>query len=180
MSTLRVKRTTLNEMHKHCTSELLSRIFSVIGSDNIVVLDKNDDDGELWDITDFMDAERCDLLDRLKVIYVFTKISDSIHNLKYGEDHVPYQVLFRILKKTEPNTVLLYWRNNEANDVLPIYDVGEIEIPRIMPRYTCTQVASNLFRVDKWYKGEYVPTPEIYPTKELCQDRVDELNREYS
>ena len=180
MSTLRVKRSTLAEMHKYCTSELLSRIFSDIGSNNIAVLDNNDDRDELWDITDFMNVEHSDLLDRLKVIYVFAKISDSLDYLKYGEEYVPYQVLFRILNRTEPNTVLLYWLHNEANDVIPIYDVGEIEIPRIMPRYTCTQIASNLFRVEKWCKGEYVSTREVYPTKELCQDRVDELNREYS
>lgn len=171
-----VKRRILGEMSKYCTPELLSCVFGSIGTDNITVLAKAMDEEQYWDITDLLEFNDSDVLDILKVVYVFSKLTDTLNNIKYKGKLVPYSVLFRLLNRNEPNMVLCYWVHNEANEVVPVYDVGEIEIPKIMPPYTYTQLSNNLFQVEKWHKGKYVPMQEIYPTKELCQERVDELN----
>ena len=103
-------------------------------------------------------------------------ICGTTGGLIYEGKEVPYSTLFRLIGKNEPNTVLMYWLNNEANDVKPVYDFGEIEIPEIMPRFICTQISDNAFQVEQWHKGAYVSMEEIYPTREFCDKRVQELN----
>ena len=159
-------------MLQFCTPELLDCVFSHVGYDNIIVDNKNLSKNT-WEITDLIQAEQEELLDNLKVIFVFVELGGVLIN--EGKE-VPYSTLFFLINKNEPNIVLQYWLNNELNDVKPLYNLGEIEIPEIMPRFICTPISDNAFLVEQWHKGVYVSMKEIYPTRELCEKRVQELN----
>ena len=175
MDKLLIKNKTKQGLLQHCTVELIECVFSHIGANNITI-DKTDMCKNTWEITHLLQVEHEELLDNLKVIFVFYKLGGT---LVYEGKETPYPTLFRLIDKNEPNAVLLYWAHNEANDVKPIYDKGEFEIPKIMPRYICTKVLDDLYFVEKWVKGGYVTLKEKYTTKEACEKVVQELNQKF-
>ena len=175
MNKLQIKRNTFLLLSSYCSHELIQVVFSDLGEDGIEIDDSNSIDN-IWEITEFINVENTKLIDRLKVIFTFYYLGGT---LIYKDDKVPYESLFRLLNKTECNTILLYWQHNIFNDIVPYFTIGEIVIPKIMPRYVCTKISDNSYIVEKWNKGEYVFTKYIYPTEQLCRDKVNELNREF-
>ena len=175
MDKLVIRDKTRQGLLQYCTVDLIERVFSHVGANNITV-DKSNMCKNMWEITHLLQVEHEELLDNLKVIYVFYKLGGT---LIYEGRETQYPVLFRLIDKNEPNAVLLYWAHNEANDVKPIYDKGEIEIPKIMPRYVCTKVLDDLFFIEKWVKGKYVTMKGGYTSREACEKEVQELNQKY-
>ena len=175
MDKLIIKHKTIQSLLQHCTAELLESVFSHVGANNITV-DNTNKYKDTWEIKHILQAEHEELLDNLKVIYVFYKLGGT---LIYEGKETPYPVLFRLIDKNEPNAVMLYWAHNEANDVKPIYDKGEFEIPKIVPRYVCTKVLDNLFFVEKWVNGKYVTLKGGYASREACEKEVQELNQRF-
>ena len=175
MGNLTIKDKTKQDLLKHCTPELLSKVFSCVGLDNMVIDSQNLCDN-IWDITDIVKLEDKIVLDNLKVIYVFNKLGGT---LIYENKEVAYQVLFRLLNRNEPNNVMFYWIHTDSNDMIPIYDIGELVVPEIMPRYVCKKISDQAFQIEKLVKGEYVGINDFYPTEELCKQRVKELIEEY-
>lgn len=175
MNSLTIKNKTRQGLLRFCTIELLEKVFSNVDKNNIT-LDNNNVCTDVWDITDVVKCGSEDLLDNLKVIYVFCRLGGI---LKYDGEETAYQSLFRLLQTNEPNIVLLFWINNEANGNMPVYDIGELEVPKIMPRFVCMPLSERAFQIHKWQNGEYVGMKEYYPTRELCEKRADELNKEF-
>lgn len=175
MDKLIIKDKTRQSLLQNCTAELIESVFSHVGVNNITV-DKTNMCKNTWEITQLLQVEHEELLDNLKVIYVFYNLGGT---LIYDGKDTPYPVLFRLIDKNEPNAVSLYWAHNEANDVKPIYDIGEVEIPKIMPRFVCAQTGENVFQVEKWVKGKYVLLDGYYLSKDACEKVVQELNQEF-
>ena len=49
-----------------------------------------------------------------------------------------------------------------------------------MPLFVCTENSENTFQVERWQRGEYVSMEkEIYPSRELCEKRVQDLIQEF-
>lgn len=60
--------------------------------------------------------------------------------------------------------------------MIPIYDIGKIGVPKILPKYA-TEEQDDGFHIVRLYKGEYIPLKgEIYPTIEIAKQRTEELN----
>lgn len=175
MNSLTIRDETKHGLLKFCTAELLTKVFSDVGEDCITVDNHNLCD-DVWDITGLVKCDREDLLDRLKVIYVFCQLGGR---LKYDGKEIAYQSLFWVLQTNKPNAVLLFWIHNVANGIVPVYDVGDIIIPKIMPRFVCMPTLGRVFQIHKWQNGEYVGMDEYYPTRELCEKRADELNEDF-
>lgn len=173
MDSLFIKKKSYQKLQKYCTSSLLDHVLDDLGNYNIDTTNSCEDN---WCISSFLDVEHLQLLDRLKVIYVFSVIGG---NIVYQDEVIPYQVLFRKINCDEPNIVLRYWLHNLYNDLIPTFDIGELYIPKVMPRFVCLKETDNLYRIEKWYKGEYILLNETYPIKELCEARVKELNDDY-
>ena len=174
MDELVIKSRTKQRLLQFCTFELIESVFSRV---NYIKVDETNLCKNTWVVTDLVHAKHGELLDNLKVILVFYKLGGT---LIYEGNETPYPVLFRMINKNEPNAVLLYWAHNEANGVKPVYGMGEIEIPRIMPLFVCTEISENTFQVERWQRGEYVSMEEeIYPFRELCEKRVQDLIQEF-
>ena len=174
MDKLVIKSKTKQRLSQFCTSELLESVFSRV---NNITVDVTNLCKNIWDVTNLVHAKHDDLLDNLKVILVFYELGGT---LIYEGNEVWYPLLFRLINKNEPNAVLLYWAHNEANEVKPFYGIGEIEIPRIMPRFICTEISENAFQVERWQQGEYVAMDEeIFPSRELCEERIQVFMQYY-
>ena len=175
MRNLSIRRNTLQKLHCFCTIELLQNVFKDFGEDNITIDEKNKIN-DSCDLGDFLYVEHLQLLDRLKVLYVFSYLGGQIF---LQSKSTPYQTLFRLLNCDEPNVVFNYWLNNLYNDEIPVFGVGELNIPKVMPRFVCTEVSDEVYCVEKWIKGKYIMMKERYFNKELCEQRVQELNDKY-
>lgn len=58
-------------------------------------------------------------------------------------------------KNDDNQSLSTYWYNNEANGVLPVYDLGEIIVPPILPRFVATE-QTDCWIIEKLQFGEYV------------------------
>ena len=175
MDKLTIKKSTLSSMYRYCTASLIKNVFDNFESENMII-DKTNKTDDFWEFNVIPSIGHIQLLNKLKVVYVFAFLGG---NIVLNGNVIPYQSLFRILNCNEPNIVLRYWVNNIYNDIVPVFDLGEIEIPPIMPRYILLQIANNDFRIEKWEKGYYILMPEIFFSKELCEQRIQQLNDEY-
>lgn len=178
---LTLKKSTLNRMRQHCSHELLEKVFSDYGNDKITI-DETNRIADTWDITHYLNDEGLPFVEKCKVILSFDRAFgelilngepfaiEAICTKMHGDAHVLYQQM---------NNVLTAWRHSEMNDVCPFFEFGALEIPKLMPRFVYTKISDNFFQIEKWEKGEYIPTKDIFPSKELCEERVNMLNEEY-
>ena len=178
---LTLRKSTLNKIRRHCSNELIEKVFSDYGLKNITIDEKNTINDK-WEVTNYLDDETLPFVEKCKVLLSFARAFGVI---VYNGYELPIEALCSVLCKNklslglQMNKVLTAWLHNEINDVCPFFEYGELTIPQLMDRYICTQISDTAFQVEKWKKGEYVPINEIYPTKEQCEARVDELNEEY-
>ena len=175
MKYLLLNRSFYSKMLSHCSLELINAVFNDLGNDKVLI-DDNNQQKDTWTINDNFLKGKLPLIEKFKVLLTFGRLYGIII---YRGEELSYEALCSILGYKEMYDVLTFWRHNEMNDVIPTFDLGKIEIPKIMPRYICTKLSNTSFVVELWCKGEYIPANEIYPTKELCEARVNELNDEY-
>lgn len=174
MVKLWIKRGTLSELSSFCTPVLLIKVFKGLGENNIVI-DETDKNEDIWNVDTFLKTYHIELLDRLKVVFVFYYLGGQ---LKYNNETIPYEILFRILNCNEPNVVLRYWLHNLYNDIIPTFDVGELVIPKVMPRYVPLKMSENKYVIEKWQKGQYVQMPEVFLSEKSCKAKCQELEEE--
>ena len=89
-----------------------------------------------WDITEIVERAIAGkdnpalFHEQMKVAYVFEKLGGTILYEKKPEQYV-------ILAKRSADFFLekirLYWIHNEANDVVPIYGLGNLIVPPVLP-----------------------------------------------
>ena len=155
---------TLTNLMKYCTSKLLETVFTDLSINNA-------DSLSAIDISHYIKHK--DLKEIMKVLYVYEKIGG---NLYYKQNTVPFSVIIRDIRLIELTEITQYWVNSCANGMMPIYDLGEICIPDIMPKYVATEMV-NGWGIEKLLNGNYVVMDlELYPTKEIAEQRAEELN----
>lgn len=175
MDFLEIKRKTFRRLSNYCSAELLSLVFNVFGQDRIKIDDSNTC-SDNWRVTEFVENEDGLLLEKMKVLCAFDHL---FGNILYHDEPTAYSVLCSILKRNECNKVLMFWLHTEMNGIIPFFEIGDVEIPKITPIYRCLKITDTRFGIEKKQKnGEYVLTKEYYPTEEMCQAQVDELNDE--
>lgn len=151
---------------RYCTNELLSLINWVNDSIN----------ENSWNVDDFLSEETC-TFDMLKILFVYEKCGGVL--LKEDEC-IHFAVLLRTIGNPQYTSITTFWYNNEANDVVPVYDLGGLEVPMILPRYVATPQEDGMWCVEKLIKGNYSPLrDELYRSETLAKDRATELNKEY-
>ena len=109
-----------NELKRHCTSELLSLIKNIVVSDNAM---------NEWDITSFIGTND-NLYEILKIFYAFEKLGGV---LIYNGEVETFPIIVRRLNNPRYLEFSLYWVHNDINGNVPIFDIGELEIPKILP-----------------------------------------------
>ena len=85
MVKLWIKRGTLSELSSFCTPVLLIKVFKGLGENNIVI-DETDKNEDIWNVDTFLKTYHIELLDRLKVVFVFYYLGGQ---LKYNNETIP-------------------------------------------------------------------------------------------
>ena len=97
---------------------------------------------------------------------------------------IEFPMLGNLLSFDENTTIQLFkikdfWTNNCANGVMPIYDIGGIQVPNILPRFAIEECPKGKFVILKLCKGKYIQLKgEIYSTEKYARQRADELNKD--
>lgn len=153
-----------SELQKHCTLSLLSMLKDVV----------IDEEGEnLWDIT--LEVSN---FNAMKIAYVFEQIGGS---LIYNGEVSQYVIITQEQDEQIRNGIRLFWINNNANGICPIYDTGILVIPSILPRFVASGTADGMFIIERLTNGDYVPLKgERYFSMEDAEERARELNNEYA
>ena len=149
---LTLKKSTLNQMKQHCSRELIEKVFADYGNEKITI-DKTNTVLDKWDITNYLNEGALAFVEKCKVILSFDRaFGDLILN---GEPIAIEAVCSRRYLNvpflySQMNNVLTAWRHNEMNDVCPFFEYGVLTIPKLMPRFICTQISDNAFQIEKW------------------------------
>ena len=150
---------------QHCTYELLS----------LVEISIEDEEENIWNIEDFL-RENVSVFDILKILFVFEKSGGFIFK---NNQPIAFAILLRDLDNIQYTSITDYWYNNEANGVLPIYNIGEIVVPVILPIFVATQQETGFWCIERLFRGEYRPLRnEIYSQKHIAKSRAEELNNQ--
>lgn len=162
---MEITQTLFNELRLHCTPQLLSYVRNVKVVDNA---------NNQWDITSLVDAND-HLYEMLKVFYAFEKLGGTL--IFKGEIEV-FPTILRHLDNTKFLEIPMYWVNNEINGDSPIFDIGELEIPPVLPRYSSRPNEDGKYVVEELIRGRYVAIPnEIYLTAKDAREKAEQLNR---
>ena len=176
MDKLQIKRETLHELCSFCSLDLINRVFDSFGRNNIKIDDSNQCE-DVWDATEYLNNDVIPFIDKMKVLRVFDQLLGMI---VYQGEPTQYSVLCSVLNREECNTVLLYWLNTESNGDTPHFDLGDVIVPQLLPKFVCTQDIDGTYVVERLYKGEYVQTDMRFTVKEDCDSMVERLNEEES
>ena len=161
----KMNKKIFEKIQQHCTDELCAVLLNV----GITV---SDFDGNEWDVSEALDKESSKD-EIMKLICCFESVGGII---MYKGDFSPYVNLCKMLGVNNYWNYRLYWIHSEANGMFPIYDIGEIQVPKILPKYA-TEEGTDGFRVVRLYKGAYIPLKgELYPTIEIAKQRAEQLN----
>ena len=172
MRKLQIKRHTYNRLTKYSSESLLSLVFTDFGYANIEIDDSQTCE-DRWDITDFIDNGNIPLLEKLKVIFIFDHL---LGHVIYEGKETFFSVLGACLgNRSEFQKVLFYWLHTKMNGEVPFFDVGDIEVPDVQPRFIGIEVGENAFEIHQLIKGEYVRMDGKFTSKDLCDKRIMEL-----
>lgn len=161
---MKIQPALYSELQKHCTPSLLSMLTDVV----------IDEEGEnLWDITLVVTN-----LNAMKIAYVFEQIGGS---LIYNGEVSQYVIITQEQDEQIRNGIRLFWINNNANGICPVYDTGVLVIPSILPRFVASETTEGMFIIERLTNGDYVPLRgERYPSMKDAKERARELNNEYA
>lgn len=152
-------------LSQHCTEELLSVI------PNMRILENSYNEDE-WEITELL-SSNISTIEIMKIAFVFTQCGG---NLLYNGNITQFAVIIRMLDDIHLTDITTYWYNNEANGVLPVYDLGEIIVPPILPTFVATE-HTDCWVIEKLQFGEYVVMEnEHYNNQTDAEDRARYLN----
>ena len=169
---MKVTPELFDKIKTHCTVQLIERVG--------VAPDNRSDD--TWDITEIVEKAIVGqnnpdpFHEQMKIAYVFEKLGGTLLYEKKPEQYVNLAIRAAdcFLEK-----IRLYWIHNEANDVVPIYDFGNLIVPQILPLYSSRPNEDGKYVVERLVRGQYVEIPnEVYPTAEDAMERAKQLNTE--
>lgn len=152
-------------LSQHCTEKLLSVI------PNMSISEDNNNENE-WEISELL-SSNISTLEIMKIAFVFTQCGG---NLLYNGNISQFAVIIRMLNDIHLTDITTYWYNNQANGVLPVYDLGEIIIPPILPKFVATE-HTDCWIIEKLQFGEYVVMEkERYYNQTDAEERARYLN----
>ena len=133
-----MNKTIFTRIQHHCTEGLWSLLLNA----DITIDDSEENE---WEISEIMDTG-LPLEEVMKIICCFEKVGGVII---YNGEFTPYVIL---CKKLDSNydKYRLFWIHNVENGVMPIFDLGEIIVPAILPKYA---VYGHKNEVSKWLCG---------------------------
>lgn len=171
MDKLQIKRVTFRRLCSFCSLDLLNSVFDSFGRD-LIEIDESNQCEDVWDVTEYLNNEAIPFIDKMKVLRTFDQLLGTI---VYQDESTQYSVLCSILNRKECYTVLLYWMHTELNGLVPYFNRGDIVVPKVMPKFICTQEIEGTYIIERLCKGEYVPTKMRFTTKEECESMIDKL-----
>lgn len=161
---MKIQPALYSELQKHCTPSLLSMLTDV-------VIDENSENQ--WDITSLVSNSNI-----MKIAYAFEQIGGS---LIYNGEVSQYVIITQEQEDLIRDGIRLFWINNYANGICPIYDTGIPVIPTILPIFAVSETLDGVFIIERLTNGDYVPMfNERYLSMEDAKERARQLNSEYT
>jgi hypothetical protein len=161
---MKISLTKHRFLSQHCTEELLSVI-------PVMSISENDEYEDELEITELL-CQNISTFELMKIAFVFTQCGGI---LMYNGNITQFAVVIRMLDDVRLMDITTYWYNNEANGILPVYDLGEIIVPPILPRFVATQQTDSWI-IEKLQFGEYVETHERFNSQTDAEERARYLN----
>lgn len=150
------------KIQKHCTEDLWNLVLDYI---------ENNDSNE-WDVSELLNS-KIPQFEALKVICCFEKMGGLIF---YKGEFMPYVFLIKFLEHPEYDDIRLFWLHTSINGMMPIYGLGSIDIPQILPKFAVEE-GVNKWYINKLIKGAYVRLKgEEYSIKMIAEERAQKLN----
>jgi hypothetical protein len=155
----------LNFLKEHCTKALLDEVF---GDTDLSKLPPF-----TLDVNEILNSTKASELDVMKVMFVFEEANGIL--IFDGKEEISTAIYMKLgfekFLKIDP-----FWGHNEINQVTPIFDLGEIEIPDVMPKFKPVKGDDELYHIEKLVKGHYEPyNTDVYSTLEAAERRISEL-----
>lgn len=172
MKRIVIKRQSFTKLCTVCSLELIDYVFGAFKSfGGIIVVDEENQEDDIWELENFHNETTHDKLEIMKVMSSFGQ---------YGMFNLNGRLMFfdgvvLMSNHKEGRLVMKAWYNYRCNGMTPYFNMGELKIPRLMPRYTYTQISDVCFRIDRWEKNKYIPTKLYFPTLDDCLSQIDEL-----
>ena len=161
---MELTQSLFNRLREHCTPELLSYI------KNIHIEDAASNE---WDVTELIEAND-HLYEILKVICTFEKLDGS---LIYKGKNEFFPVILRYLNNSKFLGIHLFWEHNDINGNIPIFDIGELEIPKILPKFTAIPFEDGFYYIEKREGDKRVRLEkEKFFTFQEAKDKATYLN----
>lgn len=155
----------LNFLKEHCTKALLDEVF---GDTDLSKLPPF-----TLDVNEILNSTKASELDVMKVMYVFAKANGI---LLFDGNEVIIQDIYKKLGFGKFLKIGPFWIHNELNQVTPVFDLGGIEIPEVMPDFIAVKGDDELYHIEKLVKGHYEPyNTDAYSTLEAAEKRITEL-----
>ncbi len=161
-----MNKTIFKKIQDHCTEEL----WMLVLKDSITIDESDEKD---WDVSEILNSD-IPQNEVMKVICCFEKVGGLIF---YKGNYTPYVFLCKELNCDECDKFRLYWLNNKINGMKPVFGLGNIEVPKILPKYISEPIEDGNYVICKLFKGKYIRIKgEIYLSKDIANQRAEELN----
>lgn len=161
---MELTQSLFNRLREHCTPELLSYI------KNIHIEDASSNE---WDVTGLIEAND-HLYEILKIIYAFEKLDGSL--IYKGKKEI-FPIIIRHLNNPDFLGISLFWEHNEINGDIPIFDIGELEIPKIMPKFSAIPFEDGYYYVEERKGNKRIRlTKEKFSSLQEAKDKAFFLN----
>ena len=159
-----ISKSFFDELHKHCTAPLLDLVKDVIIQD----CPEN-----TWDITSVINGGE-NLYEQMRVAYAFEQLGGQ---LRCNNQPTLFVLLAKRLDEKKCDCIRLYWEHNNANGVIPIYDIVAPVVPPILPRYVSRPDEKGGYVIERLTFGRYESlNGERYQTERIAQERAAQLN----
>lgn len=151
-------------LQQHCTANLLLKLKDV---------DINDINENEWDITSISSD-----IDLMKIAYAFEQIGGT---LLYDGKETQYMIITRDKGDVISNHIRLFWIHSSENGIRPIYDIGNVDVPPILPKYVSSPKEDGTYIVERLTFGEYKPVDGmVFFREEDSKAQAKELNDGYN
>jgi hypothetical protein len=174
MKQIVIKRENLTKLYTMCSSELIKYVFDAFKSyGGKIIVDEKNQENDIWELEIFHNDTVCNKLEAMKVMSAFAQNGMFSVNGKL----MFFEGIVLTENHKEGSLVNQMWYNCKYNGLIPYFNLNELKIPQIMPRYTYTKISEICYRIDRWDKDKYIPTDQYFPTLEMCQNQIEELEK---
>lgn len=160
---MKIRPQLYSELKKYCTAPLLSRLSDISIDDDTI---------DEWEISSLLED-----IEMMKIGYVFEQLGGT---LLYKGVASQYKIITQGESDNISNDIRLFWIRNNENGILPIYDIGTICVPPLMPKFVSTPKEDGTFVIERLTNGVYIPiNGMVFRSEADSQNMARSMNVDY-